>query len=204
MVVFASICPHPPILLPGVGSEQDKSKVRKTIESLRILQNEFEKTNPEAIVISSPHPDWGFDVPLYFLAKNFKGKIKTYLTGEESPQFYFDQGKKLFKELDLLRYALIASGDLSHCLREDGPYGFHPDGPKFDKALIEHLNKKDINNVLKLNEMFPGADECGLRSFCFLLGILEGANLDWQGEVLSYEAPFGVGYLVVNFKLRKK
>ena len=96
---------------------------------------------------------------------------------------------------------MIASGDLSHCLKEEGPYGFHPDGPKFDKALIESLKKKDIEKILKLDEMYPDAGECGLRSFCFLLGILEASGLDYQPEILSYEGPFGVGYLVANFKL---
>jgi len=32
------------------------------------------------------------------------------------------------------------------------------------------------------------------------LGILEESKINWQPEILSYEAPFGVGYLVVNFK----
>jgi len=54
---------------------------------------------------------------------------------------------------------------------------------------------------LKLDELYPEAGECGLRSFCFLLGILEASGISWQPEILSYEGPFGVGYLVVNFKL---
>jgi len=33
------------------------------------------------------------------------------------------------------------------------------------------------------------------------LGILEAAEINWQAEILSYEGPFGVGYLVANFKL---
>jgi len=50
--------------------------------------------------------------------------------------------------------------------------------------------------------MYPEAGECGLRSFCFLLGILEASGIDWQPEILAYEGPFGVGYLVANFKLK--
>jgi len=88
-------------------------------------------------------------------------------------------------------------------LKEDGPYGFHPDGPKFDKDLIEALKRKDIEKILKLDNMYSEAGECGLRSFCFLLGILEDSGLDYQPEILSYEGPFGVGYLVANFKLKQ-
>ena len=38
------------------------------------------------------------------------------------------------------------------------------------------------------------AGECGLRSILILLGILSGNKI--KPEVLSYEGPFGVGYLV--------
>jgi len=201
-IVFASICPHPPIILPSVGSEDDRLQVKKTIESLKHLGKKLKETQPDSIIISAPHPDWGFNVPLYYLAKDFKGEIKQYLIGLESPEFYFEEGEKAYKDLGgKKKYALIASGDLSHCLKEEGPYGFHSDGPKFDKALIEFLKKKDMESILKLDDMFPEAGECGLRSFCFLLGILEASGIAWQPEILSYQGPFGVGYLVANFKL---
>ena len=203
-IVFVGISPHPPIILPSVGSPEDRAQVRNTIENLEKLGKKLKEVNPDSIIIFAPHPDWGFNVPLYFLAKDFKGEIQQHLIGLESPQFYFEEGKKLYdlkiKNLKL-KIALIASGDLSHCLRADGPYGFHPDGPKFDKALIEALKKKDIETILKLDELYPEAGECGLRSFSFLLGILETSGLKWQAKVLSYEGPFGVGYLVINFTL---
>jgi len=204
-IVFAAIAPHPPIILPSVGSPEDRAQVKNTILALENLGKKLKETKPDSIIISAPHPDWGFNVPLFFLAKDFKGEIETYLIGLESPKFYFEKGKKIYKSKvnsQKSKVAVIASGDLSHCLKADGPYGFHPDGPKFDKELIESLKKKDIANILKLDDKYPEAGECGLRSFCFLLGILEASGLNWEAEILSYEGPFGVGYLVANFKLR--
>lgn len=205
MITFACISPHPPIILPSVGSEKERIQVEKTIESLESLGKQLKEAKPDFIIISSPHPDWGFDVPLHFLAKDFKREIKTYLTDLEEPQFYFEQGKKLYQKVcggpTSAKLALIASGDLSHCLIAEGPYGFHPDGLKFDEELIEALKEKNIEKILKLDKMYPEAGECGLRSFCFLLGILEASGLNWQTEILSYESPFGVGYLVASFKL---
>jgi aromatic ring-opening dioxygenase LigB subunit len=204
MLNFACISPHPPIILPTVGSPEDRAQVKNTIEALENLGKKLKEANPDSIIISAPHPDWGFNVPFFFLAKDFKGEIKTYLIGLESPKFYFEEGKKVYqsKILNLKsKIVLIASGDMSHCLKEEGPYGFHPDGPKFDKALIEALKKKDIETILRLDELYPEAGECGLRSFCFLLGILEASGINYQPEILSYEGPFGVGYLVANFKL---
>jgi len=90
---------------------------------------------------------------------------------------------------------------LSHCLKEEGPYGFHPEGPRFDADLIKYLKNKDIEKIFKLDDDYPEAAECGLRSFCFMLGILEAAKINWQAEILSYQGPFGVGYLVADFKL---
>ena len=210
MITFACFSPHPPIILPSVGSKEDRAQVKNTIESLGKLGKQLKEAKPDSIIISSPHPDWGFEVPLYFLARNFRGRIEKVLTGLEPPQFYFEKGTKFpisnFQfpnkfQIPNSKIAIIASGDLSHCLKEDGPYGLHPDGPKFDKALIKYLKEKDIEKILQLDEMFPEAGECGLRSFCFLLGILEESKIMWQPEILSYEGPFGVGYLVANFKL---
>jgi len=201
-IVFAAISPHPPIILPDVGSLKDRAQVKNTIESLEGLGKKLKETKPDSIIISAPHLDWGFNVPLFFLAKDFKGKIETFLISLESPKFYFEEGKKTYQKIDQdKKYALIASGDMSHCLKEEGPYGFQPDGPKFDEELIESLKRKDIANILKLDDKYPEAGECGLRSFCFLLGILEASGLNWQPEILSYEGPFGVGYLVANLKL---
>lgn len=203
MLVFACISPHPPIILPSVGSEADRAKVGKTIKSLESLAAKLAAAKPEVIVISSPHTDWGFEVPLYFLGAKLKNKnleIKTYLTGFESPRQHFEKGKEIVKGLPrATRGAWIASGDMSHRLKVDGPYGLHPSGPKFDKKFIELLKKKDIRGILNLDPDFvEEAGECGLRSFCMLLGALEEAKAKWKPEILSYEGPFGVGYLVAR------
>jgi len=201
-IVFASICPHPPILLPTVGKIKDRKEVSKTLDSLNILNKRFKEMDPDGIIISSPHQDWGFNVPLFFLALNFKKEIKKYLTDSENPEFYFQQGKEVYSKLDKnKKYAVIASGDLSHCLKPDGPYGFNPQGQKFDENLAICLKNKNIDKILELDREFPEAQECGLRSFCFLLGMLEASKTSWQAEILSYQGPFGVGYLVVRFKL---
>ena len=203
MISFSCLSPHPPIILPSVGSKEDREQVKKTIESLYSLREKFIEASPQDIIIASPHPDWGFSVPLFFLAKDFKGEIKTFLIGIEEPEFCFNEGKRIYKDLDEnKKYALIVSGDLSHCLKEDGPYGFQPEGPKFDKELIESLKKKDIEGILKLDQKYPQAGECGLRPLCFILGILEASGINWQPEILSYEGPFGVGYLVANINLK--
>lgn len=238
MIVFACLSPHPPILLPSVGSPTDREKVRSTITALEFLAPKLAEAKPKIIIVSSPHPDWGISVPLHFLArnfqlpisnfqsitnfqfsnlhfvKNFKLKIKNspevfpILTTLDSPKDHFHWGKEIASIIpEKLRVAWIASGDMSHVLKEDGPYGFNSSGPKFDQKFIELLKQKDVEGILNLDPQFTEeAAECGLRSFCMLLGALEWqANSSglktrstWTPKILSYEDPFGVGYLVVG------
>jgi aromatic ring-opening dioxygenase LigB subunit len=200
MITFACLSPHPPLILPTVGSSADRDKVKKTIKALESLAPKLKKARPDLIIISSPHPDWGFEVPLHFLVKNHSFEIKPILTDPESPKVHFERGKEFIRSLPLAtRGAWIASGDMSHRLKEDGPYGFHPSGPEFDQEFIRLLKAKDIQGILNLNpELVEGAGECGLRSFCMLLGALEASKTKWQPKVLSYEGPFGVGYLVAQ------
>ncbi|MEA3293089.1 MAG: class III extradiol dioxygenase subunit B-like domain-containing protein [Patescibacteria group bacterium] len=202
MIIFACFSPHPPLLLPNIGPDKDKTRIKNTIKSLQLLGKKFKELDIDALIISSPHLDWGFNVPLFFIAPNFSKEIKKYLIKSETPQSYFKEGKNIYSQLKPnKKYALIASGDMSHCLKKEGPYGFHPNGPKYDKALIKFLKTKETEKFLELDKMFPRAEECGLRSFSFILGILEASKINWQPEILSYENPFGVGYLTVNIKL---
>ncbi len=204
MLVFACFSPHPPIILPTVGSETDRVQVKKTISALEKLGKELAKAKPDGIIVTSPHPDWGFNVPLHFLAKDVHNiEVKGHLTDLSSPQVHFDRGKKMIQNLQhIKRLAWIASGDMSHRLKKDGPYGLHPSGAKFDQKFISLLKKKDVQGILNLDrKLVEEAGECGLRSFCMLLGALEGEKIKWQPKVLSYEGPFGVGYLVANLKI---
>ncbi|MCJ7804151.1 MEMO1 family protein [Patescibacteria group bacterium] len=207
MIVFACFSPHPPLILPTVGSPADRRKVAKTIKALESLAPQLTKTKPDLIIISSPHSDWGCEVPLFFLNPTHQPyTIKAILTDFESPQVHFQRGKEIINNIPKnKKVAWIASGDMSHRLKEDGPYGFHPSGPQFDQEFIRLLKNKDIQAILNLNSrLIEEAGECGLRSFSMLLGALSANKTDWQPEVLSYEGPFGVGYLVVNFKIKKK
>jgi aromatic ring-opening dioxygenase LigB subunit len=206
MIKFACFAPHPPIILPNVGSKSDRAQVKKTINAMEKLGTKLGKIKPDCIIVTSPHPDWGFNVPLHFLAKDIRGiEVKAHLTSVESPKVHYNRGRELIKNLNYIkRLAWIASGDMSHRLKEDGPYGLHPSGPKFDQGFIELLKKKDVQGTLNLPEQFiEEAGECGLRSFCMLLGALEESKVKWDPDILSYEGPFGVGYLVANLKIKK-
>jgi len=137
--------------------------------------------------------DHGALVPLYFLQKaGWSGKVVLLGMPLERPEEY---GLSIGQILDKLpgRYALVASGDLSHRLKEDGPYGFDAAGPEFDKAVLEAL-QRDTKKLTSLPvDVVEKAGECGYKSLRLALAAKEGAP-----EVLSYEGPFGVGYMVAD------
>ena len=116
------------------------------------------------------------------------------------PVTHYALGKCIAEVSETLsrRTAIIASGDLSHRLAEDGPYGFAPEGPVFDRLVTEALAAGDFGALLHLSPAFcDAAGECGLRAFQIMAGTLDGKNV--RSELLSYEGPFGVGYATAVF-----
>lgn len=104
-------------------------------------------------------------------------------------------------ELDR-RVVLIASGDLSHKLTYDGPYGFAPEGPEFDRTCTAILDAAQFDELFAFDDGYlDKAAECGLGSFQIMAGALEG--LQFSHQLLSYEGPFGVGYGVAAFEVEK-
>lgn len=53
-IVFAAIVPHPPVLIPSIGQEH-WPKLKQTIKSLGHLEQELYATQPQAVVVISPH-----------------------------------------------------------------------------------------------------------------------------------------------------
>jgi AmmeMemoRadiSam system protein A len=96
------------------------------------------------------------------------------------------------------RVALVASGDMSHRLLPDAQAGFSPDAHRFDEQVISLLSRADFNGIARIDtNLREDAAECGWRSLLVLGGFLEGT--DAGGRVVSYEGPWGVGYLSAAF-----
>jgi aromatic ring-opening dioxygenase LigB subunit len=93
------------------------------------------------------------------------------------------------------RIALVASGDLSHRLIVGGPYQYEPTAHLFDDQIVAAIARGDARAVLEVDTgLRERAGECGYRSIVIALGAVDEDLRDC--EVLSYEGPFGVGYMV--------
>ncbi|NLV21595.1 MAG: AmmeMemoRadiSam system protein A [Syntrophomonadaceae bacterium] len=151
--------------------------------------------------------DHGILVPLYFLQQAGMEEIPILaisvglLTNEELYKF----GKTIQEASDQLgrRVAVLASGDMSHALKEEGPYRFHPDGPRFDQTVKEACERGDWVSLLDIPPQLRGnARECGYPSLLILIGALDGYQPD--KIITNYEGPFGVGYLSMGIKPGQK
>lgn len=55
MIKFAAIVPHPPLIIPGIGNEQDRTKVKNTIDAMENLSEKIADAEIDTIIIISPH-----------------------------------------------------------------------------------------------------------------------------------------------------
>lgn len=143
--------------------------------------------------------DHGAIVPLQFL-KAQEYNLVHIAYGMLSPLELYRFGMIIEKSVQKLgrNAVLLASGDLSHRLTEDGPYPYSPYAAEFDKKLIDIIRRGDMKSLINLKgKLVSEAGECGLRSLFILAGAMDGKTV--KGEVLSYEGPFGVGYAVADF-----
>jgi len=147
--------------------------------------------------------DHGTSVPLYFLLANgWHGKVValgfSFLSNDEHLRF----GSCIKSAVDDVRrrVAFVASGDLSHRLRPEAPAGYNPDAHLFDEEVVKAIRSGDPKRIPELDHNLRKlAGECGYRSMLVAVGAT--AELERRCEVLNYEAPFGVGYMVAQLTM---
>src|SRR5688572_420336 len=166
-------------------SEITRAAEQHDLITLRILDTEL---------------DHGTAVPLYFLQRNgWKGKVVALGYSFLSDEHHLRFGNCIRQAIATLRrpVAFIASGDLSHRLKPGAPAGFNPDAYRFDEAVVEAIRSCRPHRIATIDkDVRRLAGECGYRSLLVALGVVEDAKPSC--EVLSYEGPFGVGYLVAQ------
>jgi len=149
--------------------------------------------------------DHGTAVPLYFLLRNgWTGRVValgySFLSNEDHVRF----GACVRRAVERVgrRTAFVASGDLSHRLIPTAPAGFHPEAHRFDEEVVAAIEACQPERVVQIDQSLRRlAGECGYRSMLVAFGANEASEPDC--EVLHYEAPFGVGYLVAQLSRRQ-
>mgnify|MGYP003288628496 CR=1 FL=1 len=169
-------------------------------ELLSAIRRVAASQNYEVMTLAEHDLDHGTAVPLYFLQRNgFRGKVVSlgysFLPNDDHLRF----GSCIRNAVEEVgrRVAFIASGDLSHRLKPRAPAGYNPEAHIFDDQVVEALRSNVPQRIVEIDyNLRKLAGECGYRSMLVAIGA--SSNLPLSCEVLSYEAPFGVGYLVAQ------
>ncbi|TCT15512.1 hypothetical protein EDC18_103217 [Natranaerovirga pectinivora] len=147
--------------------------------------------------------DHGTLVPLYYVNKFYSDYRIVHITYAPLNDLELYQfGTIITKAIEALNEnaIVIASGDLSHKLKDDGPYDYSPYGKTFDTTFVELLEKNQVRDIFSMDsKLISEAGECGFRSVLIMLGVLDGYKV--QSKRHSYEGPFGVGYGVMSFSI---
>ena len=186
------------------GAPQLKFSCAYDEELVKAVEAKKKKKNIPAGTLGNRQPelDHGTMVPMYFLAKYCKTcKIVRLALSGFSLKEHYRVGMLIAETADKLgrKIAWIASGDLSHKLTKEGPYGFNPAGPQYDKKIMEVMGSGNFADLFSFKDDFlEEAAECGHRSFVLMAGAFDGLAV--ESRKLSYEGPFGVGYGVTLFR----
>ncbi len=161
----------------------------------KIISSATESGLPVREIVDA-YLDHGAMVPLYYLTRELDYKPKIVLLSFSLlPLEKIYSFGKIIDSLSEENVVFVASGDMSHRLLPGAPNGYDPMGKVFDQAIVEIVKSGDLKRLLELDpELIERAGECGLRSLVMLAGIMDGKKI--RTKVLSYEGPFGVGYLV--------
>ncbi len=142
--------------------------------------------------------DHGVLVPMYYIDKSYCNYEIIHITPAAglSPGELLKAGKAAGKAIENtgLDTVVIASGDLSHYLLQEGPYGYRKEGELLDEEIIGAFKEERLADLLTIDKkIIERGGECGLKGFIMAYGMIK--DTDVSVSVYSYEAPFGIGYM---------
>lgn len=146
--------------------------------------------------------DHGTMVPLWFIRRKYSGGeiVRIGLSGLPLADHY-RLGMLVARAVNEAgkRAVIIASGDLSHKLKEYGPYGFAVEGPEYDRRIMDVMSRAAFSELFDFDEAFcDRASECGHRSFVIMAGAFDGISV--KAEEFSHQDVTGVGYGICAFR----
>ncbi|ASU78897.1 hypothetical protein CDG81_12090 [Actinopolyspora erythraea] len=227
MLVAAGIFPHPPVLVPEAAGRRsvDLDGVRANCE--RAVTRLFD-AGPDLLVVLGgdertachgsdvrgtllPHGvdmtfgDGEARLPLSLTIGRWLLGSRAELVNTEFRSVGWDTAPadclELGERLSGLapRVALMVLGDGSACRTERSPGFLDPDAVPLDDHVAEALRGGDTAALAALD---PEAAErllvAGRPAWQVLAGAAEGRSP--EGELLDYQAPYGVGYFVASWR----
>jgi MEMO1 family protein len=171
---------------------------------IEAIRNRALEEEQKINLVNEVHLDYGSGVPLYFLPERGR-KIQIVVVsptaGDAKAQFAFGRIVKDAVLNSSKKIAVICSADLSHRHTSESAFGFSAKAKVFDDMIVANLSAGSASPILRIDESLANeAHACGFRPIAMMLGVMD--KIDCRPELLSYEAPFGVGYATMAFHLK--
>lgn len=186
------------------GDLTTKQEWKSDVVLADAIREDFKLKHLPMTLTSSEFLDYGTAVPLTYLTAHLPNvRILPIITASQLDiKAHYEIGKQLKDELmgAMKRVSVIASADLSHRVSELSPAGFSPRGVAYDEKIQELLAKSSPIGILDIDEAWlTEAQTCGAKVLALLAGIMD--DVKHEAKVISYEKPFGIGYLVAGIKI---
>ncbi|WP_405061016.1 hypothetical protein OG474_05065 [Kribbella sp. NBC_01505] len=222
-VVFAAVCPHPPLLVPEVatGAAADLDTLRAacltavdqlaTADQVVVVGSGVERTYEGSVgggfgaygAASVRFGDGPAVLPLSlaiggWLLEQSKaaGVPRSYRAIDPAtpPAACVDLGRSIAQGND--RVGLLVLGDGAPRRSEHSPVHLHPRAEIFDSTVARALAAADADVLAALDpDLAAELQAAGRAPWQVLAGALGGL----QGQLLYDAAPYGVGYFVASF-----
>jgi AmmeMemoRadiSam system protein A len=141
--------------------------------------------------------DHGALVPLHFLVRaGWAGPTLLLSLPYPGTGLEIAMGKALAGAARRLgqRWSVLASGDMSHRLTPDAPAGYHPEAGAFDRAFCSLIGRGELARACAIGATARDIAAEDVVDSCTVAAAAVGFDATGH-RVLSYEGPFGVGYL---------
>ncbi|HVE91030.1 MAG TPA: AmmeMemoRadiSam system protein B [Actinomycetota bacterium] len=207
------VSPHSPFLAEAFGV-WDAGRLQGSMERFQApdvtVEVQVDSELAEAIVdvtsrmglpVGRMDGDWqldrGITVPSLYLLKSDEIQVVPVSLSMAGWEEHWLFGTAIAKAAAMVRgdVMILASANFSHRVVPDSPHGYSPRAREFDARVRDAVARGRLNDLLDIpTEMVRDASECGFVPMLVMGGAFDGRTV--TGRVLSYEAPFGIGYLV--------
>lgn len=185
------------------GDLATKGKWRSDTLMIDRIREDFKAKHLPLTLDSVENLDYGSAVPLWYLTQHLpKVRIVSIQVSGLDAKSHYEFGRQLKDEIMIStkRVAVIASADLSHRAGENSPRGFSPRGVAYDEKVSAAVRDGRLAEMVDIDDEWSAeAEACGAKVLAMLAGVMDGVQ--HESSVLSYEKPFGVGYLVASLKV---
>lgn len=186
------------------GDFETKLTCRPDTMFIHALRQHLDDEKIPVMLRSETVMDHGVVVPLTHLTGHMKDfTIVPIYPSQQDLKAHFEFGKAIREVIHSTnrRIAVLASVGLSHRLTESAPGGFSPSAAEFDEKIQQLIASKNSAGFVNFDmDLAKESGEVGLSALTILMGILDKMHV--EPEILSYEAPFGIGYLVGHYHMK--